>query len=331
MCMDLVPGGELLALIRKAQRDNEERGLHDRACDLSTTQFYVAEIIEALEYLHSRNIIHMDLKPESKVYKSHLTVDNNSFHSPDILISAEGHIKVGDFGTALMGLDEEAMKNLFVGTAEYVSPEVLDENDLITRSCDIWAVGCIAHQMLCGKTPFNAATEYLIFDRIKSHLNGSRPIEYPPSIQGDSRDLIDALLRTEPSARLGAGDLGSGCGFDSLKEHPFFAGIPWGAMLSAPAPFVPDPSTFPSADNMYDGALDEWMMDGDATPIMTESRRADLNGDLDETLRESLSFVEPWWQQFLRAGEQKVFTGLVSKRVVGGCFVMSNFLDLRKF
>ena len=69
MCMDLVPGGELLALIRKAQRDNEERGFQDRACDLSTTQFYVAEIIEALEYLHSRNIIHMDLKPESKAFE----------------------------------------------------------------------------------------------------------------------------------------------------------------------------------------------------------------------------------------------------------------------
>ena len=47
------------------------------------------------------------------------------------MIGANGHVKVTDFGTELMGIDEESMKNTFVGTAEYMSPELFDEEDAI--------------------------------------------------------------------------------------------------------------------------------------------------------------------------------------------------------
>lgn len=64
--MDLAPGGILLDLINSKQSENQEKGIDNQACDLQTTQFYTAEIIEALEYLHNLGIIHRDLKPESK-------------------------------------------------------------------------------------------------------------------------------------------------------------------------------------------------------------------------------------------------------------------------
>ena len=95
-----------------------------------------------------------------------------------------------------------------MGTAEYVSPEILNadtdsdaldfDHDVaredagasaapqavpsISRACDLWAVGCILYQMLCGRTPFCADTEYLIFVNINGHLDGSRPLKFPPSI-----------------------------------------------------------------------------------------------------------------------------------------------------
>ena len=66
MCMDLIPGGELRALIVNDLKRKQARGLSGQACDIGTTQFYVGEIVEALEFMHQRDIVHMDLKPESE-------------------------------------------------------------------------------------------------------------------------------------------------------------------------------------------------------------------------------------------------------------------------
>jgi 3-phosphoinositide dependent protein kinase-1 len=107
MCMELAHGGEFLGLINKYKDENEERGIDDVACSLAMTRFYTAEIAEAINYLHESNIIHRDIKPEN------------------ILISSSGHIKITDFGTALLTkAGDETSRNSFVGTAEYVSPEV---------------------------------------------------------------------------------------------------------------------------------------------------------------------------------------------------------------
>ena len=68
MCMELVSGGILLDLILEKQKENESRGIVDVACDIPTTQFYMAETVLALEYLHGLGVLHRDLKPESKLY-----------------------------------------------------------------------------------------------------------------------------------------------------------------------------------------------------------------------------------------------------------------------
>jgi len=99
--------------------------------------FYTAELVNALEFMHSRGICHRDLKPEN------------------VLLSEEGHLKLVDFGTAKdMGvpLDVEITdpeeygtrkrNSTFVGTAEYVSPELLFSQES-SFPVDLWALGCM--------------------------------------------------------------------------------------------------------------------------------------------------------------------------------------------
>ena len=66
MCMELAPGGELAQLIKTHRNTYEEKGIKCQALSIEVARFFTSEIIEALEYLHSNKIIHMDLKPESK-------------------------------------------------------------------------------------------------------------------------------------------------------------------------------------------------------------------------------------------------------------------------
>jgi serine/threonine protein kinase len=217
MCMDLASGGELREVISKAVEANVRKGINDAACDLATTRFYIGELIEALEYLHQLHVVHMDIKPESTYGLKYSTMLVMGWYASDVLVTSAGHIKIADFGTALRHPETAEVGSIFVGTAEYVSPEILNadcddstledfEGDVdgeerlrnssgsernrgsqhhnkITRACDIWAVGCICYQMLCGRTPFGADTEYLIFMNINEHLDGTRPIEFPPCIE----------------------------------------------------------------------------------------------------------------------------------------------------
>ena len=293
MCMDLVVGGELRHLIEKQKRTNQSAGIKNVACDLATTQFYIAEITEALEYLHAQSIVHRDLKPEN------------------ILITEAGHIKIADFGTALMG-DGDADENGFDGTAEYVSPEVLGSRPA-TKACDLWALGCIVYQMLTGNTPFHEETEYLIFRRIQAYTEGSQSLDFPDSCTPDCQSLITALLQAEGSARLGAGDDSTGNGYGTLKGHAFFGeSIPWGNLINSIAPYSPDPENFPREEDLHDGADEDWMFAGDATLITDHHLLAPIcPPPLD---RESATSPQAKWHSFLNTGENQIFTGLTLKR-----------------
>jgi 3-phosphoinositide dependent protein kinase-1 len=132
---------------RKLHEQNVENGLSETACSFSMTQFYVAELVEALEYIHSKHIVHRDLKPDN------------------LLLSAEGHLKVTDFGTAKDDEDPESQKTAFCGTVSYLSPEVLNDKPA-TKASDLWALGCIIFQMLTGRPPLVAENDYLTFQLV---------------------------------------------------------------------------------------------------------------------------------------------------------------------
>jgi 3-phosphoinositide dependent protein kinase-1 len=282
--LEYCPGGELYDQIRASQG-----GL---PTDL--VRFYAAEIVLILECLRKYDVVHRDLKPEN------------------LLLSASGHLKLIDFGSAKdvsqdaasrlkdqgqndpgrpgdslqseaskddgaavssrdsidltsvsrglnrknagIGNNEDAIANLvtrqrvasLVGTADYVSPEVL-QNCNVGFSADLWALGCVIYQMLAGKPPFKAASEYLTFQKIVS-------VEYDPlpeRVCPQARDLVEKLLQQTPSSRLGHADMAD------LKRHAFFTGIDWSTLREDPAPtpvFI-DTDSIGSAGSSFDWEL----------------------------------------------------------------------------
>lgn len=298
----------------------------------------------------------------------------------DILISRDGHLKLTDFGTALildpnspspLSTDDDNSRSSFVGrilsslsllpnlklslrvgTAEYVSPEVLRNED-VTHGCDMWAVGCVIYQMLVGNTPFVGASEYLIFQSILDHASEARPITYPDCLSISARDLIDKLLISNQNERLGVAfssvdslkDLATSSellkpddekidnidrsvqqsssqsgnnilsvdqikhGYSQLKSHQFYANIPWDSLHHLTAPFQPDPRTFPNPSLLRDGADEDWILDGEATPILPETGRRNsseglpISGqshDYTSTLEYKLSIIDRPSQHFIR-------------------------------
>ena len=202
--LDLASGGELLGVLKKMG-----------SFDIECTQFYAAQILDSVAYMHSRGVIHRDLKPEN------------------VLLDRSMHTKITDFGTAKILPDpqaagnavvpgdptdgaEEDRANSFVGTAEYVSPELLNRSNACKAS-DLWAFGCIVYQLLAGRPPFKAANEYLTFQKILS-LEYSFPDGFPAL----ARDLVERLLVLEPANRLPV---------EHIMNHEFFAGVQWGKGL----------------------------------------------------------------------------------------------------
>lgn len=187
--LSLAKRGELLDYLRKVGSFDE-----------NATQFYTAEIVLAMEYLHSKGIIHRDLKPEN------------------ILLGEDMHIQITDFGTAKIIANGEDRANSFVGTAEYVSPELL-QNKVAYKSSDLWALGCIVYQFLAGRSPFRAMNEYLCFQKITK-----LEYEIPEGFPDNATDLVTKLLVLDATKRLGCDQMG---GFGPLKAHIFFADTDW--------------------------------------------------------------------------------------------------------
>lgn len=277
MGLELCEQGELFSQIkRKGKMPFQE------------AQFYAAEIVLILEYIHSEGVIHRDLKPEN------------------LLLGDDGHLKLCDFGSAKTidasaansqeGTGEEKRKSSFVGTAEYVSPEVLNSKPL-TKSADLWALGCCIFQMIVGKPPFRAPTEYLTFQKV---INNQR-LEAPEDMDERATSLIDGLLAQVPEDRLGAGPEG----YLALKAHPFFEGVDWENLRStvAPTPAPPGDDEAEAEDSKLD-LTDLSNEVGNIAPATSASR---------SSASASEEFSEAMWKPHMKDLEKPVFMSEVTK------------------
>lgn len=234
-----------------------DRILAAKKFDFVCTRFYAAELIEALEHMHSLKIIHRDLKPEN------------------VLLDDNFHIQITDFGTAKILEDSDVSttrSSSFVGTAQYVSPELLKDKQA-GKGSDLWALGCIIYQMNCGKPPFQAQNEYLTFQQIIKCQ-----YDFPEEFHEDVKDVIEKLLVVNPQERLGNGDNG----YSDLKSHLMFEGVDWENITSQPAPRIMKTlqnTTNGSSDNAVNWLVDDFdqALLSDATGTNSKQQVCDIN------------------------------------------------------
>jgi len=192
------PNGDLLQYINHTEYRSEH-----------VTRFYAAELVEALEHLQKRRIIHRDLKPENILLTDDMHIQLTDFGSAVIVDSKLNHLSPVD--------DEKKMlkrTNSFVGTAQFVAPEIL-KRGTIHMGSDLWSLGCIIYQMVTGKHLFYGSYEYDIYNAVVN-ARYTFPNDFPPVIS----DLVSKLLRVDPTERLGSEETG---GMERLKSHLFFS------------------------------------------------------------------------------------------------------------
>ena len=190
--LDYCAGGELFFHLSRFRRFPER-----------VARFYTSELLLAIGHLHKRGIIYRDLKPEN------------------VLIDADGHVKLGDFGLAKTGIHhpcEGAMS--MCGTPEYMAPEVLLQTG--HGFCvDYWGIGMLVYEMMTGLPPWYTTDRAKLFRRLKS-----APLEIPSFFSEPCANCVASFLERSPRRRLGYR------GLKNAMEHPFFRPINFRALYA---------------------------------------------------------------------------------------------------
>jgi len=202
LVMNFANGGELFSHLKKEKRFSEDRA-----------RFYVAEITLGLKYLHARDIVYRDLKPEN------------------VLLAKDGHIVLTDFGLSKMLKETERTKT-FCGTPEYLAPEILLKKGH-GKPVDWWSFGTLLYEMIVGIPPFYSRDIREMYEMILES-----DLFIPDLVSATAADLLARLLIRDPRRRLGSGPDGP----LEVMRHSFFASVDWEALYrrEVKPPFVPD-------------------------------------------------------------------------------------------
>ena len=178
--MEYCEGGELFNYIVKKKRLSEEE-----------SSYFFYQLINGIEYIHSKGIAHRDLKPEN------------------LLLSKNKILKIIDFGLSNF-YDGQKRLQTPCGSPCYASPEMVKGKKYDGFNIDIWAIGVILFAMLCGYLPFEDDendTDVLFNEIIKNK------IDYPYFLSRLSLDILQKILVSDPLKRIT---------IDEIKKHEFY-------------------------------------------------------------------------------------------------------------
>jgi serine/threonine protein kinase len=169
--MEKCPGGEVFEKLIRLRRFTENDMID-----------FCKQVFSAIEYIHSLNIIHRDIKAENFLY------------------AADGSIKLIDFGLAVKLKSDTDLFKEMVGSAHYIAPEMLDRK--YSKPVDIWSAGVLVYLMLYGRYPFDGETDEIIMRRVKIGAIAWDSPNFTPS--ATVSNFLNILLERDPSKRIDA-------------------------------------------------------------------------------------------------------------------------------
>ena len=184
---DFYDGGDVFSLLQSHRGRLSEH--HARRI--------IAEIVLALSWLHERNVVYRDLKPEN------------------VVLDGDGHVRLADFGLAkCLKSDTNYLTQTICGTTAYAAPEMLKSNPY-NVSLDLWCLGVFIYHVLSGRTPFNFKGRTM---EEMEEIQRTKQVRYSSSLSLEAVSLIKGLLQTDPFRR---------STLEDVKRHPFFRGVDW--------------------------------------------------------------------------------------------------------
>ena len=220
LVMDLLNGGDLRYHISRYRKFSEEQ-----------TRFFIANIIYAIEYIHSNNVIHRDIKPEN------LVLDEN------------GYVRITDFGIAKENMPDNSSETS--GTPGYMAPEVMKGRNH-SFPVDFFAIGVIGYEFMIGSRPYCGKNRKEIKEQMLSKAVIINEDILPSEWSKESADFINKLLERKDNKRLGYKE-----GAKELMKHHWLKYYPWDELKnkSLLAPFIPDPND--NFDKNYCESIDK--------------------------------------------------------------------------
>ncbi|KAI6052283.1 protein kinase C zeta type isoform X1 [Marmota monax] len=256
LVIEYVNGGDLMFHMQRQRKLPEEHA-----------RFYAAEICVALNFLHERGIIYRDLK-----------LDN-------VLLDADGHIKLTDYGMCKEGLGPGDTTSTFCGTPNYIAPEIL-RGEEYGFSVDWWALGVLMFEMMAGRSPFDIITdnpdmntEDYLFQVILE-----KPIRIPRFLSVKASHVLKGFLNKDPKERLGCRPQ---TGFSDIKSHAFFRSIDWDLLEKKQAlpPFQPQITD--------DYGLDNFDTQFTSEPVQLTPDDEDVIKRIDQSEFEGFEYINP--------------------------------------
>jgi serine/threonine protein kinase len=144
--------------------------------------YIMRQVLEGIGYAHAKGFVHRDIKPSN------------------IILNSEGTVKIMDFGISKSLVDKSMTSTgSKVGTVYYMSPEQIKGDD-VNHLTDIYAIGCTIYEMIYGKPPFFAESEYDIMD---GHLKKDhvKLTDLMPEVPAPINEIVDTCLRKSPAER----------------------------------------------------------------------------------------------------------------------------------